>query len=103
MAAHLLDIGPYVLALNVGTMALGLLTARLLRLDLADTVAISMEAGLQNVALAIFIATTLLGRPEMVVPAILYALMMNLTGAALIAWARGRARARSRAGLNGHA
>jgi BASS family bile acid:Na+ symporter len=55
------------------------------------------------VALAIFIATTLLGRPEMVVPAILYALMMNLTAAALIAWARGRARARARAGLNGHA
>ncbi|MQX37332.1 bile acid:sodium symporter family protein [Roseospira navarrensis] len=92
MAAHVADLGPYVLALNLGTMALGLLTARLLRLDLADTVAISMEAGLQNVALAIFIATTLLGLPEMVVPAILYALMMNLSAAALIAWARARAR-----------
>jgi len=103
MVAHLLDIGPFVLALNVGTMALGMITARLLRLDLADTVAISMEAGLQNVALAIFIATALLGRPEMVVPAILYALMMNLTAAAFIAWARSRARAQARAGLNGHA
>jgi len=96
MMAHFVDIGPYVLALNLGTMALGLLTARLLRLDLADSVAISMEAGLQNAALAIFIATSLLGRPEMVVPAILYALMMNLSAAALIAWARA---ARARAGV----
>lgn len=92
MVAHFTDIGPFVLALNVATMALGLITARLLRLDLADTVAIAMEAGLQNVALAIFIATTLLGLPEMVVPAILYALMMNVTAAALIAWARARKR-----------
>ncbi|WP_299439057.1 bile acid:sodium symporter family protein [uncultured Rhodospira sp.] len=99
MVAHFLDIGPYVLALNVGTMALGLISARLLRLDLADTVAIAMEGGLQNVALAIFIATTLLGLPEMVVPAILYALMMNLSAAALIAWSRAVARRRVRAGL----
>jgi BASS family bile acid:Na+ symporter len=96
MVAHLTDIGPYVLALNLGTMALGLLTARLLRLDPADTVAIAMEAGLQNAALAIFIATTLLGRPEMVVPAILYALTMNLSAAALIAWARARRRPATR-------
>jgi len=100
MMAHVADIGPYVLALNLGTMALGLLTARLLRLDLADSVAISMEAGLQNAALAIFIATSLLDRPEMVVPAILYALMMNLSAAVLIAWARA---ARTRAGGAGAA
>ncbi len=103
MVAHLLDIGPFVLALNVGTMALGLASARMLRLNLADTVAIAMEAGLQNVALAIFIATSVLGLTEMVVPAILYALMMNLSAAIFIAWARGRARARARAGAKGHA
>ncbi|MBB4266448.1 bile acid:sodium symporter family protein [Roseospira visakhapatnamensis] len=92
MVAHAADIGPYVVALNVGTMTLGLLTARALRLPLADAVAMTMEAGLQNAALAILIATTLLGMPEMVVPAILYAFFMNLTAAAFIAWARARAR-----------
>lgn len=97
MIAHATDVGPYVLALNVGTMALGMLTAAVLRLDLADAVAVTMEAGLQNAALAIFIATTLLGMPEMVVPAILYAFTMNLTAAAFIAWARARARAGARA------
>ncbi len=96
MMAHIADLGPYVLALNLGTMAMGLLTARLLGLDLADTVTIAMEAGLQNAALAIFIATTLLGLPEMVVPAILYALIMNLSAAALIAWARAGAPANAR-------
>ncbi|KAA5606191.1 bile acid:sodium symporter family protein [Roseospira marina] len=92
MMAHAADLGPVVLALNLGTMALGLLTARLLRLSFADTVAIAMETGLQNAALAIFIATSLLGRPDMVVPAILYALTMNLSAAALIAGARAYAR-----------
>ncbi|MBB4287486.1 bile acid:sodium symporter family protein [Roseospira goensis] len=101
MVAHIGDIGLIVLALNGATMAGGLLTAWLLRLRLADTLAIAMEAGLQNVALAIFLATSVLGRPEMVVPAILYALMMNLTAAALIAWGRWRARALARAGAAG--
>ncbi|MEE4639165.1 MAG: bile acid:sodium symporter [Wenzhouxiangella sp.] len=91
MVQHALDLGPYVLALNVGTMALGVLTARLLRLDLADLVAVSMEGGLQNAALAIFIAVSLFGMPAMLVPAIMYALMMNITAVALIAWARSRA------------
>ena len=48
----------------------------------------AMEGGLQNAALAIFVATTVLGRPAMVVPAIIYALLMNLSAAALIAYAR---------------
>jgi len=92
MSAHALDLGPYVLALNVGTMTLGMVTARALRLGLADAVAVTMETGLQNAALAIFIATSLLGMPEMVVPAILYAFVMNITAAAFIAWVRARAR-----------
>jgi len=92
MMTHAAALGPYVLALNVGTMTLGMVTAIVLRLDFADAVAMTMEAGLQNAALAIFIATSLLGLPEMVVPAILYALVMNLTAGVFIAWARVRAR-----------
>ncbi|NDY95729.1 bile acid:sodium symporter family protein [Wenzhouxiangella limi] len=91
MLEHALDLGPYVLALNLGTMALGLLTARLMRLNFADLVAVSMEGGLQNAALAIFIAVSLFGVPAMLVPAIMYALMMNITALGLIAWARSRA------------
>lgn len=91
MMNHLFDLGPYILALNIGTMALGMLTARLLSLDFADTVAVSLEGGLQNAALAIFIAVSLFEVPAMLVPAIMYALTMNLTAVAFIAWARYRA------------
>ncbi len=91
MIRHALDLGPYILALNVGTMALGLGSAWWLKLDLADQVAVAMEGGLQNAALAIFIAVSLFGVPAMLVPAILYALLMNITAVALIAWARSRA------------
>ncbi len=91
MIEHALDLGPYVLALNVGTMVLGITTARLMNLDLADLIAVSMEGGLQNAALAIFIAVSLFGVPAMLVPAIMYALMMNITALALILWARSRA------------
>lgn len=90
MLRHLLDLGPYILALNVGTMTLGLLSARLLNLDYADTVAVTLEGGLQNAALAIFIAVSLFGVPAMLVPAIMYALTMNLTAVAFILWARRR-------------
>ncbi len=91
MIEHALDLGPFVLALNVGTMGLGILTAKLMGLDFADLIAVSMEGGLQNAALAIFIAVSLFGVPAMLVPAIMYALMMNITAVALIAWARARA------------
>lgn len=92
MVTHFASIGPFVIALNLGTMALGMMTARLLGLDLPDAIAITLEAGLQNAALAIFIATSLLNLPAMVVPAILYALVMNVSAAGFIAWSRWRLR-----------
>lgn len=88
---HFLDLGPYVLVLNLATMCLGLCVARLLDLSREDGIAICLESGLQNAALAIFVATTLLGSPPMLVPAIIYALVMNLSAGAFIFWARGRA------------
>lgn len=86
--AYLVELGPYVLALNVGTMVFGLLSARAFGLSHADGVAITVEGGLQNAALAIFLAVSVFGDPLVVVPAIMYALMMNLSVAAVIVWAR---------------
>lgn len=88
ITTHFADIGPRLLALNVLTMALGLMTARLLGLGRADGITISLECGLQNAALSIFIAVSVLGNPVLVVPAITYALIMNLTAAPFILWAR---------------
>jgi BASS family bile acid:Na+ symporter len=55
-----LEILPYTLALNVLAMVAGLLIARLLGLRLRDRYTISVEVGLQNSALAIFVSATLL-------------------------------------------
>lgn len=82
------DIGPRLLALNIITMALGMLSGLALGLGHRDRVAISLECGLQNAAIAIFIAVTVLGNPVLVVPAITYALIMNITAAGFIFWAR---------------
>jgi BASS family bile acid:Na+ symporter len=90
MVRHLLDLGPFILALNVGTMSLGMLTARALKLDYADAIAVTLEGGLQNAALAIFIAVSLFATPAMLVPAIMYALTMNVTAVVFILWARRR-------------
>ncbi len=98
MMRHLVDLGPFILALNVGTMVLGMLTARAMKLDYADAVAVTLEGGLQNAALAIFIAVTLFATPAMLVPAIMYALMMNITAVAFILWARQRKAALAAAG-----
>lgn len=82
------EIGPRLLALNVLTMALGLYSGRLLALNHADSITIAIECGLQNAALAIFIAVSVLNSPILVVPAITYALIMNITAAGFIFWAR---------------
>jgi len=82
------EIGPRLVVLNVAAMALGMFTARALGLAHRDRIAISLECGLQNAALAIFIAVSVLGNPILVVPAITYALVMNITAAGFIVWAR---------------
>jgi len=82
------EIGPRLVVLNLATMALGLFTARALGLGRGDRIAIALECGLQNAALAIFIAVSVLGNPILVVPAITYALVMNISAAGFILWAR---------------
>ncbi len=92
IVTHFIDIGLLLLILNLATMALGWATSRLLSLERADGVAITLECGLQNAALSIFVAVTLLGSPPMVVPAITYALIMNVTAALFLFHARRAAR-----------
>jgi len=81
---HFLDVGLYLVGLNIITMALGYASARILKRPRADSITISLESGLQNVALAIFIAVNVLGKPELMIPAIIYALIMNISAAFVI-------------------
>jgi len=78
------ETGPAVIALNVATMLLALTGAWFLKLDRRQGIAISMECGLQNAAMGIFVAATLLSNSTMVIPSVIYALVMNVTAALLI-------------------
>lgn len=78
------EILPPALVLNAVIMSVAAVLARAISLERAERIALVLEAGLQNGALAIFIAATLLGSPAMMVPGIVYALAMNLSAVAFI-------------------
>lgn len=82
-------VGPVTLILNVVTMGLGYLTAKLLRLNLKDAISITVESGIQNGTLAFVIATTILNNIEMGIPTGAYSIWMFVTGGILM-WTLGR-------------
>jgi len=90
---HTASVGPVVLTLNALAMLAAVALAAMARLDRAARIAITFETGLQNAALAIFIAIGILERPALAIPAVIYAVAMNITALALLAVLR-RASAR---------
>jgi BASS family bile acid:Na+ symporter len=63
---------PYAFILHLSAMTAGLLIARLVSLRLRDRFTISVEVGLQNSALAIFVASNLLQSHSMAVVPVVY-------------------------------
>jgi len=63
---------PYTLMLNMLAMVSGFLVARVLRLRVINQFTISIEVGLQNSALAIFVAATLLHNNDMALVPVVY-------------------------------
>ena len=88
LLANLASVGPAAAALNVIVMGAGAGLAVVLKLNRRDAVAIASECGLQNAALGIFVATTVLAAPALAVPSVVYALLMNVGAFGLIAFAR---------------
>lgn len=78
------EVGLPTLLLNILTMGLGYLTARLFKLDLKSAISISVESGIQNGTLAIVIATSILNNFEMSIPTAAYAIWMFITGGILM-------------------
>ena len=68
--------GPVTLSLNLIMMALALTIAKMGRLGIRQQTAITLECGLQNGTLAIFVAVTLIGSKVMMVPGAIYSLLM---------------------------
>ena len=60
--------------------------AKLFRLNLPQSLTITIESGIQNGTLAIVLATTVLERGDMALPAGVYSLVMFVSGGALMAY-----------------
>lgn len=76
--------------LALAAPGLALAAGRAMRLDPAERRTIAVEASLQNVAIAIFVAGPVLGTPQLAIPALIYAVCMNLVALVLIAVATAR-------------
>ncbi len=76
--------GPVTLTLNLVMMGLAIVLSKIGRLGTAQKTAITLECGLQNGTLAIFVSITLIGSQEMMVPGAIYSLLMFGTSAAYL-------------------
>ena len=73
------------LALNICTMLVGLATAKLAKLNLAQSITISIESGIQNGTMAIAIAAGILMNDNYAIAPAVYSLIMFFTSGVIIA------------------
>jgi BASS family bile acid:Na+ symporter len=84
-------VGLACLLFNLASMGVGYAAPLALKLPRRQAIAISMEIGIHNGTLAIFIALNVLGDAAMSIPAAVYSLLMFFTAAAFAFWLnRGR-------------
>ena len=82
--AYIAEAGSITLTLNIATMGLGLLSAKLMKLPFKQGISISIESGIQNGTLAISIATVLLSNTAYAIAPAVYGILMFVTGGVLI-------------------
>ena len=90
LADYFRQAGLVTMALNLIMMSLAMGLAKVARLGLGQQIAITLECGLQNGTLAIFVAATLIGSKAMTIPATMYSLMMFATAVAYLFFAMRR-------------
>ena len=83
---YLKQAGLIALALNVATMIIGFATAKIAKLNLAQSLTISIESGIQNGTMAIAIASGILLNENYAIAPAVYSLIMFFTGGAIIAY-----------------
>lgn len=91
-------VGAAVTLFAVLAPVLAFAAARVVRIGWPETRAVMIEASMQNVAITIFVATTLLGNAGLAIPGLIYAIEMNIVALAIIGLAHlRRVRQRARA------
>jgi BASS family bile acid:Na+ symporter len=83
---YLKQAGLVTLALNITTMLVGLVTAKIAKLNLAQSLTISIESGIQNGTMAIAIASGILMNDNYAIAPAVYSLIMFFTGGVIIAF-----------------
>ena len=78
------EVGLATLLLNLFTMALGYMTAKLFGVKGKSQISITIESGIQNGTLAFVIATTILNNVEMGLPTGAYSIWMFISGGILM-------------------
>ncbi len=84
MTSYFEQAGVISLCLNVASMSVGYLSAKLFSISKKQAISISIETGIQNGTMAIMIATTLLGNTAFAVAPAIYSILMFFTGGAII-------------------
>lgn len=69
-------LAPFAVALNLGMLALGFAVAWAARLPYRQSVTLGIETAVQNAALALVIASTVLGNDAMAIPGAVYGVLM---------------------------
>ena len=96
-ARRFVESGGYALTLNIAAMAVAFLVSSLMAFKMKQRVALTLECGLQNAALAIVVSETLLRDSQYAMPAAVYGLTMFATASLFILWARRWSKAAVRA------
>ena len=84
MSVNAGEVGLACILLNLIAICTAFAAARLASLPGDKSTAIAVEAGMQNAAISMFIAANLFGDAALAIPALIYALAMNVTALILI-------------------
>lgn len=88
--------GPVSLILNILTMALGYYSSRWFGLNAAQTTSVTIEVGLQNSTLSMFMALTLLTNYKMSFTPAIYTLVMLFSAGILVRFLRAKVNAQAK-------
>ena len=99
--AHFASLAPLALVLNLTMLSLGFAVAWLARLSRSQSITLGIETAVQNAALALVIASTVLQDGTMAIPGALYGVLMYV-GGLLFAWVMRRHVAASEAAGEPH-
>jgi BASS family bile acid:Na+ symporter len=82
------SVGAAAISFNLACLLVGYFLPRLFKLPPKQAVAISMEVGIHNGSLAIYIALSILNNGTMTIPALIYSLIMFITAAIFAYWSQ---------------